>query len=904
MACDVKIQITSWQDKKDEYGRINRTKDTNNTNIFSGLSEDQELTLDMVADYIMQLPKSKRANLASLLRDAVQTQITEKNYEMRFVSNITPSDLLTKYPDLQKEYEDLDVDLNDNYTLVFAKSLKINNNDYFGKWIDPDGNPIFFIRNKFGAIRFLNYLKAKQAIKKNLDTIKLTDQEVAELEAIKARYKQNDISKLLLTYLDSAKEFKSFKNKDGKIISTAKFLDTYISRLIGTNGSNKSGVYMALYNEAAVDNKGYNKFNWKFNSTNLFKVLKVYYEDALKEIGVESVEDFKKLSNEKISQLINELFSTDVKLMQAKVQKITGGEEKEKENASQEKNITQGIIKATWQNIKKDFNAKKGKKDKGLESFEKALEAKPTDVVKKLQQYFDQNGVDINDEHYTGIKVSIKDGKIIATYTTKPTTSISIGNKDIYITFPWTRLGDFHGYAQDTKSIWRPVSMDEDPDLEANGMYHGVYLYEYYNPKAAATEYAISRHVISPNSTSHLYTSLQDAKNKIDQWNREQKISQYGLHKMKMTDDPRKVMLDFVGIRQGQIITSLNASLPKIDKLPDFLYNLINGTLPQFYNYFSDVDGITKLNTPEKAAIFIYKLYDEIKRLHKTSKDGEGDFTQLMEDNPEIAKNIIAGIELLKPVNYLVETFSTNKNLATLRRLPNNGNEIDLTVDFESKDVSTIGDLQKAADFFKKKYKLEIDVYSKEELEEFKKNHPSITIDPAARAFVYEGHIYINGAKANLSDMFHEMSHIFLGIIKATNRSAYENLVQHYKESNQKEFDKVFSSVQKNYKGFSREDLMEETMVTLISRHMYGKKSLIRGFNGTDFDDDFNFILNDVYHNYKEIINSNKENSLDFQGFITQLMNKKNMKVMDKNMKLSNFIKQMISVHKIDEINC
>jgi hypothetical protein len=50
--------------------------------------------------------------------------------------------------------------------------------------------------------------------------------------------------------------------------------------------------------------------------------------------------------------------------------------------------------------------------------------------------------------------------------------------------------------------------MDEDSDLEASGMYHGVYLYEYYNPKTAATEYAISRHVISPNSTAHLYTSL------------------------------------------------------------------------------------------------------------------------------------------------------------------------------------------------------------------------------------------------------------------------------------------------------------------------------------------------------------------------------------------------------------
>ena len=63
-------------------------------------------------------------------------------------------------------------------------------------------------------MRFLNYLKAKQSIKKNLDTVKLTDSEAAELEAIKAKYKQNDTNKLLLTYLDSAKEFKSFTKDD------------------------------------------------------------------------------------------------------------------------------------------------------------------------------------------------------------------------------------------------------------------------------------------------------------------------------------------------------------------------------------------------------------------------------------------------------------------------------------------------------------------------------------------------------------------------------------------------------------------------------------------------------------------------------------------------------------------
>lgn len=41
------------------------------------------------------------------------------------------------------------------------------------------------------------------------------------------------------------------------------------------------------------------------------------------------------------------------------------------------------------------------------------------------------------------------------------------------------------------------------------------------------------------------------------------------------------------------------------------------------------------------------------------------------------------------------------------------------------------------------------------------------------RAFIYNGEIYINSSKANVSDVFHEMAHIFLGVLKAKYPDGY-----------------------------------------------------------------------------------------------------------------------------------
>jgi hypothetical protein len=158
--------------------------------------------------------------------------------------------------------------------------------------------------------------------------------------------------------------------------------------------------------------------------------------------------------------------------------------------------------------------------------------------------------------------------KIVATYTTVPTNETKYGSRKVTLTFPWSKLGDFHGYAWDTKSISQPVRKEDDgitADFDEDGKYQGVYIYEYYNPKSHATEYAISRHLISPNSTSSIYTSLQDAKNKINQWNETHSILDNSLYILKQyKDDPRTSVLNLRDVRTGQIITSLDVTLPSI----------------------------------------------------------------------------------------------------------------------------------------------------------------------------------------------------------------------------------------------------------------------------------------------------------------------------------------------------
>jgi hypothetical protein len=168
------------------------------------------------------------------------------------------------------------------------------------------------------------------------------------------------------------------------------------------------------------------------------------------------------------------------------------------------------------------------------------------------------------------IKIIEEEGKkkVKISYTEPAAIVTKQENKVITFKFPWSTLGGFHDYAYDNLSIWSPVKKVEGTDtsdFDEDGMYNGVYIFEYYNPRTAQTEYAISRHLISPNSTSSIYTSLEDAKNKINQWNETHSILDNSLYILKQyKDDPRTSVLNLKDVRTGQIITSLDVTLPSI----------------------------------------------------------------------------------------------------------------------------------------------------------------------------------------------------------------------------------------------------------------------------------------------------------------------------------------------------
>ena len=59
--------------------------------------------------------------------------------------------------------------------------------------------------------------------------------------------------------------------------------------------------------------------------------------------------------------------------------------------------------------------------------------------------------------------------------------------------------------------------------------------------------------------------------------------------------------------------------------------------------------------------------------------------------------------------------------------------------------------------------------------------------------------------------MFHEVGHIFLGLIKAQNRNAYRKLVENYKKANIQMFSKFLSGLKQKYLNMSDEDYKQLT---------------------------------------------------------------------------------------------
>lgn len=861
MGCDIKVLINNYVDGKLQTQEQTLLKNT-----------DENIDINRAVELITQLPKAERTKLAALLRAARVQALKESDVKKHeFISNTTIGELQDKYPDLKEAFPELEI--NENHTIVACNQIQLNGSKYFGRVVSPSGSDIFFIKGFYGAQDLFNYLDIRQKIKKAIDNNTLREdlkEYQKELNSIINKYNTTG-EKLLLDYLDNKSKYKPFKDSNGNNIIPSKTLNNILYKIqdIYNPDTGKSDLELAI--RSMKDTKHSNRFEYKLTMKNLYLVLSNYIQD------MPSFQDFNNLSQEDLQQFLHNIFLFDPNLMKAKVSKIIGGETKEVVKEAVDKKIPQTEIKKRWKELQEQYN-KQGIK---LESLDKIIKNSPEQAIGLLKTAL----ADLNPD------ITIQDGKIQIKYKTKEEVQQKESAKQLILSFPYSSLGEVYNFGYDSKYLFSPVKAEEGVDTD--GMYHGVYIYKYYNPTTKITHYAISRSIISPNSYSQTFSSLEAAKAKIDNWNATQTLREAGLYSIKMhPTTPRTSKIELKGVKEGQIITTLDLQLPNISKFPEIFKQALDGTLADFRKVFPDIEGIETLNTPEKAAAFVYLFTKGL----KTAENKNTDINQLIKENQKIGKEIVDKINKAETKSYLVEQM--RGNIATLKYLENNGNKIDITGKFgdEAATKPITSSLEQAVQYFNEKFGIAINTMSQTELNDFGKQN---NIDVKnARAFIYNGQIYINSSNANVSDVFHEMAHIFLGVLKAKYPNSYQAIITKYQQS--PKFKNNFKYIDAAYTNFAMQDKLEECVADIIADKMFQKQSLINEFKGQDFLEDFKFIFDNFP---KNIVNPIAESGLAFDTFMKEGISE-NSEAIKRNMKISNLIKDNIELGKIKEFGC
>lgn len=459
----------------------------------------------------------------------------------------------------------------------------------------------------------------------------------------------------------------------------------------------------------------------------------------------------------------------------------------------------------------------------------------------------------------------------------------SINDYDVTIALNiYSSIGDIYNFGYDSEYFFNPISEYKD------GYYKGFYIYEYFNKELNKKHYAISRSIISPNSFMKTFNSLEDALKNINE--NTDTLYECGLWSIKQYKNiPRRCNIEMKNVNVGSIVTTLDLELPKnymYKYFPENIKNLFQNNLENFYNKLDFIENIRELDSPEKATAFIFLMYDNIDR----TKDF---FSQITNDAANI---IINKINNSPKISYLVESKFDNQCYLKLLR----HEEVDLQPSgtFKEKNVSDyfIQNLTDAITYFEEKFGIKIHGLSKSELEEFSKEH-ELNLEnklSSIKGFVYNGEIYINKSSAKMSDLYHELSHILLGIVKVKDKNLYDKIIDTYKSNSN--FMNKFKEHEAIYKHYATDDIIEETIVDILADKIVYKDLGDAGFNGDHIMKLFNELFNDV-----NIFTSNiPDNGLGFGKTINTLLNENSNKI-QRNMKISNLIRNYIEEGKIKD---
>ena len=132
---------------------------------------------------------------------------------------------------------------------------------------------------------------------------------------------------------------------------------------------------------------------------------------------------------------------------------------------------------------------------------------------------------------------------------------------------------------------------------------------------------------------------------------------------------------------------------------------------------------------------------------------------------------------------------------------------------------------------------------------------------------------------------------IFLGILKAKDIHAYERVIAKYTKS--KRFGITKNYIDRVYQNFAQQDKIEECVADIIAEDMAKTQSLAEVFKGEDFIEQFSAISDD----FKKLLQESDDNGLAFKTIYDK-------EALNRNTRLTTFIKDNIQNGKIIEFNC
>lgn len=866
MACDLTLQISNYN------------VETNKKEVIpvplGQIGEDQNISIDYIADVISKLDKETRSTLAAQLRAAKVQNITNKTVEdHQIISNISLNDLVKQYPDLSKY--NIPQDLQYKFTLLKCYRAEFSGTTYKGRTVDSKGNEIFIINNIWDAEKLFKHLSVKLNLNKFIqgDNLDESLKEYAEdLNIISKRYKKN-IQKLIEDFLINKNAYNTFK-QENKLFNPRRIINKVLSQITGElyDEGDKSDLQLEL--ESIKEQTG-SKNEWKFEKRKLYDVLTTFFEDF--QNGY-TFDQFKELDTNTLNEILTNLFADDVKLIKTTVKTATQGQKIVKEAPKEKKRINVRV--ADVQKMYEDtLLAARPDLPKKFQNAAKQLKQGFIDALKPLQlTTTDENGI----THDLFLEMDEKfNVKVYYEIEQEPV----IKEKNAYITLNlnnWSSIGEVYDFSYADQPLFSPTEQ-----------YKGFYIYEYH--KNGKTHYAISRSIISPKSYMKTFSSLEAAKQNID--TNTDTLQECGLWSIKQhVGRPRASEIEMKYIREGSIITTLDIQLPRIEfkNFPDPVKELFKGTITNFHSKLNFIENIKSLDTPEKASAFIYLMHKQLKN--------KQDFIEFLKDNAELVQSTIKDINKRETISYLVEkieTFGKTPSKYYLRLLQNNGTNIDINGKFNDITVQDFIDqnLNNVIEYFNKQFGIGINSVTRSELEQLSIDN-NLGLEnklDVVKAFVYNGQIYINTSNANAEDLFHELSHILLGVVKAKDLDMYNELVSAYKTKSNYKY--LFNTHRKTYRHYSEQDVIEETIADMIAAEMFKQKQLgTSDFKGNDILALFESILKKS----ERFTQSMNDNGLGFSKYINQLLDE-NGNEMQRNMRITNLVRDYISEGKIQE---